>query len=136
MIKPTLEEVRAYIKQEGYNDVNPVKFWNYYESIGWVRGKARIPITRWRSCFAQWTKLTEDQRLRYKYKTCAVCGKPAMMIINGKGYCKDSCFEKTRPIKSDKQTLPVSVKLQDVPAERDYRKELQRQKIELLGVKK
>jgi hypothetical protein len=125
---PTLDEVKAYIKAEGYNDVNPIKWWNFYDSKGWKVGKN--PMVRWKSAVATWSNLTEEQRLRYKCKTCVVCGKPAMMIINKKGYCKDKCYESTRPVRSDKPTMPVSVSLKsdtDLP-----RKTFQQQKQELL----
>ena len=48
---PTVEEVREYCIEKGYN-VDPEKFWNYYESIGWVRGKTKMK--KWKSAVAGW----------------------------------------------------------------------------------
>lgn len=49
---PTIEEIREYCEEKGYNNVNPEQFFNYYDSIGWVRGKSKIK--KWKSAVAGW----------------------------------------------------------------------------------
>ena len=51
--KPTLEEVKTYCKERN-NNVSPTDFIDYYESIGWVRGKT--PIKDWKACVRTWEK--------------------------------------------------------------------------------
>ena len=55
MNKPTIEEIEAYCKERG-NHVDPVKFWNYYESIGWKIGKHAMKC--WQACVHTWERNT------------------------------------------------------------------------------
>lgn len=52
-VKPTIEEVKAYCEERG-NKVDPHKFFNYYESVGWKRGKTQIKD--WKACVRTWEK--------------------------------------------------------------------------------
>lgn len=38
---PTLEEVRAYCQERG-NNVDPERFYDFYESKGWMVGKSKM----------------------------------------------------------------------------------------------
>ena len=53
---PTLDEVREYFEEKKYN--NPVteseKFWNFYESKGWMVGKNKMK--KWHSSASNWNK--------------------------------------------------------------------------------
>ena len=57
-IKPTLEEVKAYILEKGYN-VDPNRWINYYESNGWKVGKN--PMKNWKAAIATWNRLDNVQ---------------------------------------------------------------------------
>lgn len=48
---PTIEEVRKYIKDQGYN-VNADEWYNYYKANGWKVG--RNPMKNWKSAVAYW----------------------------------------------------------------------------------
>ena len=48
---PTLEEVRAYCEERG-NSVDPRRFLDYYESKGWVVGKAKMKD--WKAAVRTW----------------------------------------------------------------------------------
>jgi len=50
--KPTIEEIRAYIKEKG-SHINPEAFFNHYETNGWVQGKNK-PIKDWKACLKTW----------------------------------------------------------------------------------
>jgi len=50
-IKPTIEEIKAYCEERN-NNIDPVKFYNYYESVDWMRGKNKIK--KWKSCVITW----------------------------------------------------------------------------------
>ncbi len=52
-VKPTVEEVRAYISEKNY-PIDAEQFWNFYEAKGWMIGKA--PMKNWRACVATWLK--------------------------------------------------------------------------------
>jgi len=50
-IKPTILEILSYC-QERKNNVNPDKFFNHYESNGWMVGKNKM--TKWKSAIITW----------------------------------------------------------------------------------
>ena len=50
---PTLDEVAAYIKANGFS-VDAEKFWNHYNAIGWKVGKS--PIRCWQSVCRVWER--------------------------------------------------------------------------------
>lgn len=52
MKKPTIEEVKFFVKEKGY-DVDPVSFWSYYGSVGWMVGKK--PMKNWKMALAGWS---------------------------------------------------------------------------------
>jgi len=49
--KPTIEEVESYC-QERNNNINPDKFYNHYESVGWKVGKT--PMKDWKAAIRTW----------------------------------------------------------------------------------
>ena len=51
--KPTIDEIKAYCRERN-NSVDPEKFYNYYESIGWKIGKN--PMKNWKSAVITWEK--------------------------------------------------------------------------------
>ena len=50
-VKPTVEQIATYCKEKGY-DVDAERFFNYYESKGWVVGKS--PMKDWKSAIRTW----------------------------------------------------------------------------------
>ena len=52
-VKPTIDEIRVYCDERN-NGIDPVKFFNYYESVGWKIGKA--PMKNWKSCVITWER--------------------------------------------------------------------------------
>ncbi len=97
MKPPTLQQVKDYIRLNGFHDVNPEKFYHYYESIGWTVGKACKPMKRWRSAVVMWTKTTEYTRKLYLMGKCECgCGNRPKIIIDGKGYWHESCLERVK----------------------------------------
>lgn len=56
-VKPTVEEVAAYIREKGYT-FDAGRFWNYYESKGWKIG--RNSMASWHSACATW-QLRENE---------------------------------------------------------------------------
>ena len=68
--KPTIEEIRQYCLEKGYN-VDAEQFFNFYESKGWVVGKA--PMKNWRASVSTWNKREKEipQRKRESRKESA-----------------------------------------------------------------
>lgn len=60
-VKPTIEEVAAFIKEKGYT-VNATAFWNYYESNGWMIGKSKMK--KWKAAVATWQTKEHGNRQR------------------------------------------------------------------------
>ena len=60
-IPPTLVELQKYIDEKGYGYVDANKLWEWYDSVGWMRGKQKM--RRWKSAVAAWNKKeVEDMR--------------------------------------------------------------------------
>ena len=61
--KPSIEEIQEYIQSRS-SDVDPNRFYDYYESIGWKVGKN--PMKDWKACVRTWErkieKPAEDER--------------------------------------------------------------------------
>jgi hypothetical protein len=51
-VKPTVEEVRAYCREQGYAGVDPDRFVDFYESKGWIVGKSRM--RDWQAAARNW----------------------------------------------------------------------------------
>lgn len=50
-VKPNVEEINAYIQQKHLH-INAESFFDYYESKGWVVGRA--PMKNWKAAASQW----------------------------------------------------------------------------------
>lgn len=57
--KPSLEEIRLYCLERG-NRVDPAKFFNFYESKGWVVGKS--PMKDWKAAVRTWEQRPDTTR--------------------------------------------------------------------------
>lgn len=68
--KPTIEEIRQYCLEKGYN-VDAEQFFNFYESKGWLVGKS--PMNNWRAAVSTWNKREKEipQRKRESRKESA-----------------------------------------------------------------
>ena len=55
--KPSVDEVAEYMTKQGLPDARSmaVRFWNYYESKGWLVGKS--PMKNWRAAVATWKRV-------------------------------------------------------------------------------
>ena len=53
-IKPTLEELEAYIQSNNYSFVDAVAFMNYYDDHDWMCNKA--PMRNWKNAVYAWNK--------------------------------------------------------------------------------
>jgi len=49
--KPVVEEIINYCKERN-NNINPLAFYNYYESTNWMRGNNKIKD--WKACIRTW----------------------------------------------------------------------------------
>ena len=61
-VKPTIAEIAAYVSEHGYN-IDAERFWNYYESKGWLIGNH--VMRSWKSACVTWMKNEKsDPRFR------------------------------------------------------------------------
>lgn len=60
--KPTVEEVAAYAAEKGYRGFDAGRFWNFYESKGWMVGRNKM--TNWRSAVSNWAGRDERKGAR------------------------------------------------------------------------
>lgn len=52
-IAPTIEEVTAYCA-ERKSPIDPIKFWNYYETCGWTRNRTKMK--KWKTAIVTWER--------------------------------------------------------------------------------
>ncbi len=57
---PTIEEVKQYAIEIGFRTCNPVKWWHFYNSKGWLVGK--VKMTSWKSAVWTWFTGTPEWR--------------------------------------------------------------------------
>ena len=50
---PVLEEVLAYFQQQGFPEIEANKFFNYFQSVGWLVG-GKITMTDWQAAARNW----------------------------------------------------------------------------------
>lgn len=75
-IPPTKEECVDYILKEGIMDTKSVAqindtaqlFCDYYASVGWIVGKAKKPMQRWRKALNNWCKRDWTKKSNAKSK--------------------------------------------------------------------
>ena len=51
--KPTLEEVKAYVREGNWHLVDPVFFWHYFEANEWHDANDK-PVKRWKGKVVTW----------------------------------------------------------------------------------
>lgn len=51
---PTLEEVKAYHSEKGF-DCDPEQFYNHFEANGWLVG-GKTPMKKWQPALCNWEK--------------------------------------------------------------------------------
>ena len=56
--KPTIQEIKAYCLERN-NSVDPQRFYDYYESVGWKVGKK--PMKSWQACVRTWEQKDKPQ---------------------------------------------------------------------------
>lgn len=56
-VKPTIEDVNAYVLEKGYH-IDAESFVNYYDSKGWVVGKS--PMKDWHAAVRTWEKTWKE----------------------------------------------------------------------------
>lgn len=61
---PTLEELSSYISEKGYT-IDPQRFMDHYESIGWKVG--RNPMKDWRAAVRTWGSREQSQQEVNRY---------------------------------------------------------------------
>lgn len=53
-VKPTFEQIAEYCRERG-NNVDPQRFFDYYEANGWTQGKGK-PIKNWQAAVRTWER--------------------------------------------------------------------------------
>lgn len=63
-VKPTIDEIRAFIKQENILYVDPETFLNHYESVGWIVGKNKAVMKDWGSAIRNWNTRNKPAEIK------------------------------------------------------------------------
>ena len=67
--KPTLDEIKAYIKEKQMTNVDPEYFYDHYEANGWQIG--RNPMKDWKATLRNWdrNRFIKDNKKDFKKPT-------------------------------------------------------------------
>lgn len=57
-LRPSIQEIREYCQEKGYEHVDAEYFWNYYENINWHVGKNKMKS--WKLAVANWDKRQKE----------------------------------------------------------------------------
>lgn len=68
-IKPTIEEIQAYINEKKYH-FSAESFYHHYESIDWKVGKNKM--TKWKSACATWELMRKEKKEEEKEEEPAI----------------------------------------------------------------
>ena len=63
---PTIEEVKAYVREKGYH-FDPQHFWDYYEASGWHFASGK-PVKSWKQCCVTWERNSRNKDDPHKSK--------------------------------------------------------------------
>ena len=66
---PTVEEVREYVKEKGYN-IDADYFWSYYNASNWI-DRNNEPVLNWKLKLVTWAKKEEEKPKKRQYTTAA-----------------------------------------------------------------
>lgn len=86
-VKPTVDEIRAYCLERG-NGIDAERFYDFYESKGWVVGKS--PMKDWKAAIRTW-----EQKRGFKAQPKSASQKPTEDTdteAKYKSLCKDFGF--------------------------------------------
>lgn len=72
-VPPSLDEISAYISEKGYS-VDAERFFNFYESKGWMVGKTKMK--KWKNAVANWEKDEKEKSSGKKERATPQPGKP------------------------------------------------------------
>ena len=87
-VPPTLEEVKAYIQENGYS-VDAEYFFNYYAKGDWIDGQGK-PVRNWKQKLITWEKKDAEKKPRKQYTTATE--------YKGMSMASDNYAEKMRKI--------------------------------------
>ena len=55
--KPSIEHIQIYFEQKGYPKIEGDRFFNYYESVGWLVG-GKTKMKDWKAAARNWIRIT------------------------------------------------------------------------------
>ena len=58
-VKPTPEQVQAYMDEKQYTELNGQRFFDHYESNGWMVGKT--PMKDWKAAVRNWERMRKER---------------------------------------------------------------------------
>ena len=66
-VKPSVEEIKAYAIEQGYTDFEADRFYDFYESKGWLVGKNKMKS--WQAAVRNWQRNSKPRGKQEAIKT-------------------------------------------------------------------
>jgi len=93
-VPPSLDEISAYISEKGYS-VDAERFFNFYESKGWMVGKTKMK--KWKNAVANWEKDEKEKSSAKKERATPQQTRPAKLNYDEDFYGNSSGADKPKP---------------------------------------
>ena len=71
---PSLAECVAYFEAKGSTSEAAENFFDHYEAIGWLQGKAKAPIRKWENAASRWIRTSQGPGRQPEQKFVTVTG--------------------------------------------------------------
>jgi len=96
----SIKEVEDYAKSIDF-DLDGEEFIAHYDMVGWVYGKARLPIKNWKACVVTWKKMRaryNGNGRKYLHGTiCPKCATETLYWLDDKYYQCSKCEWNNKP---------------------------------------
>lgn len=93
-VPPSLDEISAYLSEKGYS-VDAERFFNFYESKGWMIGKNKMKS--WKAAVANWGKDEKEKSSAKKERATPQQPRPAKLNYDEDFYGNSSGADKPKP---------------------------------------
>jgi hypothetical protein len=80
-IKPEIDEVKAFFQEKNKTDLDAEKFFNHFESNGWLVG-GKSKMKNWQAAARNWILNSEKFNERSSSPSRGKTGKPGNIIVN------------------------------------------------------
>jgi hypothetical protein len=84
-LTPTIEEVKSYFLNQNFPELEAIKFFNYFSSVGWLVG-GKIPMVDWQAAAQNW--MLNAPKFMHNTDTTPIDRAKHLNVENDKDYAE------------------------------------------------